>query len=113
MTDFAVALKCGFFGLSGSATAAEALSAESIALSAIAPRPLPEFCRKSRLETGWRLCDIWPLIAVNKLVGVEQHLTEINKGGTLRWIVVCRHRRWQREFLASHLSLFYKRFLLA
>ena len=53
MTDFALAGKCGFLGLSGSAAADR--SPASMDVSAIAPKPDPAWARKSRREVGRRL----------------------------------------------------------
>src|SRR5262245_8988341 len=106
-----------------------------MALSAIAPSPLPALQRKSRLEAGWRLCDMTEqppasqktgrrlkaggrqdclpyLVPINKLVRVEQHLAEVHQRGALRRIVTRRHRRRQRELAARRLPLGHDRLLL-
>src|SRR4051812_22713202 len=61
ITDFAVGLKCGGFGFSGSTEAGPAADAPLSASrdpSASAPRPDPALARKSRRERGRRLCAI-------------------------------------------------------
>jgi len=54
MTFFARGVKCGFFAASGETGVANAVATDPCAsklCSAMAPKPVPERTRKSRLET--------------------------------------------------------------
>src|SRR3954447_13953505 len=78
ITDLTLGAKCGGFGASGSAAAADARSWARRKLNASDPRPLPVLHRKSRRDCWYRMR---ASVRVNELVRIYQCLTDINESG--------------------------------